>query len=150
MSSPFPGMDPFLEDAEHWRGFHNLLAAEMLRRLNPLLVPKYYADIEVHEALEDVVIGRTHRIFPDVAILERQPEVVPQQQIPPTTATVEAQSPAPLHSQNSSSCALFGFMKQRPICWLRRLGFFHQRTRTVKGYVNTNANAHGCYALIFI
>ncbi len=91
MESPFPGMDPFLEDADHWRGFHNLLAAEILRRLNPLLVPKYYADIEVHEALEDVVIGRTHHIYPDVAVLERQPEEGSQQRQPVTaTATVTA------------------------------------------------------------
>ncbi len=90
MESPFPGMDPFLEDADHWRGFHNLLAAEILRRLNPLLVPKYYADIEVHEALEDVVIGRTHHIYPDVAVLERQPEVVSPQQVLTATATVAA------------------------------------------------------------
>jgi hypothetical protein len=80
-------MDPFLEDADHWRGFHNLLAAEILRQLNPLLVPKYYADIEVHESLEDVVIGRTHSIYPDVAILEQQPRQPRQQQQTTTAAT---------------------------------------------------------------
>jgi hypothetical protein len=24
MPSPFPGMDPYLEDSEIWRGFHHL------------------------------------------------------------------------------------------------------------------------------
>ncbi len=75
MASPFPGMDPFWEAADHWRGFHNLLAAEILRRLNPLLVPKYYADIEVHAALEEITIGQSHHIYPDVAVLERQPQL---------------------------------------------------------------------------
>lgn len=92
MESPFPGMDPFLEDADRWRGFHNLLAAEILRQLNPLLVPKYYADIEVHESLEDVVIGRTHHIYPDVAILEQQPQQ-PRQHRQATAATAAIAAP---------------------------------------------------------
>lgn len=49
MASPLPGMDPYLESPDIWSGFHNLLAGEILRQLNPLIAPKYYADIEVHQ-----------------------------------------------------------------------------------------------------
>lgn len=46
MPSPFPGMDPYLEDPAHWPGVHNLLAAEVVAALNARLRPAYYADIE--------------------------------------------------------------------------------------------------------
>jgi Protein of unknown function (DUF4058) len=42
MSSPFPGMDPYLEGS-HWMGVHSQLSAEITRQLTPLLVPKYLA-----------------------------------------------------------------------------------------------------------
>ena len=47
MPSPFPGMDPYLEHSEIWPGFHHRLANEIADQLNPLIEPKYYADIEV-------------------------------------------------------------------------------------------------------
>lgn len=84
MSSPFPGMDPYLEDSEHWRGFHSLLAGEILRQLNPLIVPKYYADLEVHAVVEEVSIVTRHDIYPDAAVVE----VAPQQPAPQTTVTI--------------------------------------------------------------
>jgi hypothetical protein len=42
MSSPFPGMDPYLEGS-HWMGIHTQLSAEIARQLTPRLVPKYVA-----------------------------------------------------------------------------------------------------------
>ncbi|MCE7980688.1 MAG: DUF4058 family protein [Caldilinea sp. CFX5] len=74
MASPFPGMDPYLEDQEIWSGFHSLLAGELLRRLNPLIVPKYYADLEVHAVLQEVGITTRHNIYPDAAVLELAPQ----------------------------------------------------------------------------
>lgn len=74
MASPFPGMDPYLEDQEIWSGFHSLLAGELLRRLNPLIVPKYYADLEVHAVLQEVGIATRHSIYPDAAVLELSPQ----------------------------------------------------------------------------
>ena len=54
MSSPFPGMDPYLEDPENWGGFHQLLASEIVSRLNADLDAKYYADLDVRTILQDV------------------------------------------------------------------------------------------------
>jgi hypothetical protein len=46
MPSPFPGMDPYLEDPEYWPGVHTFLIAVYAELLNKLIVPKYVARIE--------------------------------------------------------------------------------------------------------
>jgi hypothetical protein len=70
MSSPFPGMDPYLEAPEIWRGFHHALAEEIKAQLNLVLSPRYYADVEVHTVLEEVGVATTKTVYPDTAILE--------------------------------------------------------------------------------
>ncbi len=72
MSSPFPGMDPYLESPENWRSFHHLLAGEIMTALNQQLSPKYYADIEVHTIVDEIDIG-TSSMYPDAAIFDRDP-----------------------------------------------------------------------------
>lgn len=80
-SSPFPGMDPYLEDSTHWHGFHQYLADAIVDALNPQIVPKYYADAEVHAAQQELVISQTpphaqsstHHIYPDVAVIHDNP-----------------------------------------------------------------------------
>jgi len=37
MSSPFPGMDPYIEEPEVWSDFHGGLADEMRAQLNSVL-----------------------------------------------------------------------------------------------------------------
>src|SRR5262245_18769124 len=73
MPSPFPGMDPYLEAPEIWRGFHHLLADEIIAQLNALLSPRYYADVEVRTVLEAVGVATTKTVYPDAAILETVP-----------------------------------------------------------------------------
>ena len=73
MTSPFPGMDPYLEDPENWRGFQQLLASEMVSRLNADLDPKYYADLDVRTVLQEVGIATTQTIYPDVAVVDTMP-----------------------------------------------------------------------------
>lgn len=73
MPSPFPGMDPYLEDSEIWRGFHHLLADEIITQLNPRIGPKYFADVEVRTIREDVLIATIDTFFPDAAVLKRTP-----------------------------------------------------------------------------
>jgi len=70
MSSPFPGMDPYLEDSEQWRSFHHLLADEIMTQLNSVLDAHYYADVEVRTLLEEVSIAAEYPIYPDAAVLE--------------------------------------------------------------------------------
>lgn len=73
MPSPFPGMDPYLEDREHWRSFHHLLADEIMAQLNGILSERYYADVEVRTTLEEVSILTEHTVFPDTGVLEVTP-----------------------------------------------------------------------------
>ena len=40
MSSPFSGMDPYIEDPEVWGDFHSDLAAEIRTELNRQLQPR--------------------------------------------------------------------------------------------------------------
>ncbi len=55
--SPFPGMNPYLESPTLWAGFHHLLASELTAQLNATLVERYYADVEVQAALEEISIA---------------------------------------------------------------------------------------------
>ena len=47
MPSPFLGMDPYLEGAARWYGFHGQYVIELAREVAAHLPPGYYADNEV-------------------------------------------------------------------------------------------------------
>ena len=107
MSSPFPGMDPYLEESEHWRGFHHHLAEELVRRLNPQIVPKYFAEVEVHVALEDLAIVQTHHIYPDVNVVEALPQAaLSGQRIPIPDAPLERVVALPENGSKTRSPSL--------------------------------------------
>jgi hypothetical protein len=44
--SPFPGVDPYLENPELWPDVHNRLIAALGDDLSPLLRPRYYVALE--------------------------------------------------------------------------------------------------------
>ncbi len=69
MPSPFPGMDPYLENPAHWRGVHMALIVAIHDQLNPLLRPRYTAWIEerVYLAPDDDPAVQQERI-PDLRI----------------------------------------------------------------------------------
>ena len=76
MPSPFPGMDPFLEDPHIFPALHHGLAASLNRILNAQLPGPYYAQVELRSEVgiidEDEDDGPTHPVVPDVLIL-REP-----------------------------------------------------------------------------
>jgi hypothetical protein len=53
MPSPFPGMDPYLEDPFFWHQVHSRLIVALSNDLGRKLRPKYYAAIETRTYLED-------------------------------------------------------------------------------------------------
>lgn len=53
MPSPFPGMDPYIEDAALWCGFHTTMIVSISGSINKALPAGYYADIEQHVWLQD-------------------------------------------------------------------------------------------------
>lgn len=73
MASPFPGMDPYLEDSEIWSGFHHRLADEIADQLNAIIGPKYYAEIEAQTVVEEISLGRRTAMIPDTAIFQQTP-----------------------------------------------------------------------------
>ena len=48
MPSPFPGMDPYLEDPVFWPGCHTTLLTAVRAALTPQLPPGYFAELEQH------------------------------------------------------------------------------------------------------
>lgn len=61
MTSPFPGMDPYLEGSL-WTTLHHALATEFVRQLAPQIQPRYVAlPVERHviETIDDIAITTT-------------------------------------------------------------------------------------------
>lgn len=77
MASPFPGMNPYLENPLFWSEIHNLLIAAIFRKLNPQLRPKYKVAIEkrVYQTTNEdsLLVG-----VADVAVQSTQKTPLPQ------------------------------------------------------------------------
>ncbi|MGQ0600176.1 MAG: DUF4058 family protein [Anaerolineales bacterium] len=64
MRSPFPGMDPYLENPALWPDVHNSLIAAVRETLAPKLAPRYYIGLE----------RRVYRLAPDDLIFVGRPD----------------------------------------------------------------------------
>jgi len=71
MPSPFPGMNPYLEDPNRWSDFHNRLIVAIAYDLTPKLLPKYQVvtDKRIYEIIgtDSLFVGR-----PDITVQRRQ------------------------------------------------------------------------------
>ena len=56
MSTPFPGMDPYLE-GDMWQEFHETLASAMRAQLMPQLAPKYVALLAKRYVVDRPALG---------------------------------------------------------------------------------------------
>lgn len=69
MASPFPGMDPYLEQSAFWSPFHNRFMIGLANRLSPVLRPQYYVEVETRSYLDmpegELLIG-----IPDAVVLK--------------------------------------------------------------------------------
>jgi len=92
MPSPFPGMDPYIEDPEIWSDFHGRLAEEISAELNQVLQPRYVARLTPRVTYEIVEIGERHHVRPDVSVWQPQPP------LGNAGAPAAAVSPAPAES----------------------------------------------------
>lgn len=67
MSSPFPGMDPYLEHPTLWPDVHNRLIAALADDLSARVAPRYYVGLERRTYLlkvdDLILVGR-----PDLAV----------------------------------------------------------------------------------
>jgi len=67
MSSPFPGMDPYLEGSL-WPDVHHNLASKIQRILIPLIRPKYVARIEKYVIEDNEPEQEIGVMYPDVEV----------------------------------------------------------------------------------
>lgn len=97
MTSPFPGMDPYIEAAGLWRDFHARLIGRILEALETTIPDRYRVRTDLREVVELVETeGKAHAsMYPDVkvtgepratsnrstgvAVAEAEPDVAPYQ-----------------------------------------------------------------------
>jgi hypothetical protein len=70
MPSPFPGMDPYLEDPVLWSGVHAVLLTGFQAQLGPQLRPRYYVRIEERVYLSDADDPGWPIRYPDLKIVD--------------------------------------------------------------------------------
>ena len=68
MPSPFPGMDPYLEEPGLWPDVHHELISETRALLNTILRPKYYVRIEQRVYISDEGDSGRLVMVPDLRI----------------------------------------------------------------------------------
>ena len=54
MPSPFPGMNPYFEQAAYWLDFHTEFLSALRRLLAPQVAPKYIVQLEEHVYIHDL------------------------------------------------------------------------------------------------
>jgi Protein of unknown function (DUF4058) len=84
MASPFPGMDPYLEQPHFWSSFHFRLIGAIAAALTPQLSDLYYIEVELRtyqcDDDNEVLIG-----IPDAAIVGRQSQEPLPKEMPSAT-----------------------------------------------------------------
>lgn len=71
MPSPFPGMDPYLEEPAIWSGVHAALLGAMFEKLGPILRPKYAVRYEERVYVTSEEDPGYRVIVPDLKVVER-------------------------------------------------------------------------------
>ncbi len=79
MYSPFPGMDPFLENPIDWPGVHHRLITQIGDALAGAITPAYFARIEERVYITDPIADPGfHYVIPDVVVTGGQQFAQPQ------------------------------------------------------------------------
>ena len=90
MPSPFPGMNPYLEQSVFWSEFRNRLIVAISDALTPTLRPKYYVAVETRtyldeEGEEELLVG-----VPDALVLSSTPAAIEPLPFSSTPVAVQA------------------------------------------------------------
>ncbi|MEM8805883.1 MAG: DUF4058 family protein [Cyanobacteria bacterium P01_G01_bin.38] len=104
MPSPFPGMNPYLENPELWPEVHSRLIVAIADVLNPQLMPKYRAAIDRRvydlQGNETLLVG-----IPDVTVERRSASDTPAQNniavMMPPASPVKVRVPMPIEVRES-------------------------------------------------
>lgn len=76
MPTPFPGMDPYLEQPGLWQEVHTRLIVAIADVLGPMVRPRYRVAVEQRSYLAMVTSNETV-IVPDVLVADREPPFHP-------------------------------------------------------------------------
>ena len=69
MLSPFPGMDPYLEEPSRWGGVHSRLINSISDLLTSAVAPDFYVDIEERVYITAAEASDRRTIVPDVYVI---------------------------------------------------------------------------------
>lgn len=72
MPSPFPSMDPYLEDPAFWEGFHDVLITECMYALERELPPGYISNVKERAHVISVEDPAAEVYVPDVGVARRR------------------------------------------------------------------------------
>jgi hypothetical protein len=92
MTSPFPGMDPFIEARQLWGDFHDNLIVDIQRAIQRQLPQRYVARISDRTFVEnydpDLELMLKTRIEPDVEVLRKTGRIPPSSKATASSAVV--------------------------------------------------------------
>jgi Protein of unknown function (DUF4058) len=72
MRSPFPGMNPYLEQPAFWSSFHNRLMVAIANAIEPQLSDRYYVDVETRTYQSDDEGGELLIGIPDAVVFSAE------------------------------------------------------------------------------
>jgi Protein of unknown function (DUF4058) len=73
MSTPFPGVDPFLESQGYWPDFHTRFMTYCCDAVADILPPSYDARLGEQLRLVELTEPQARTVYPDVAVLQGGP-----------------------------------------------------------------------------
>jgi hypothetical protein len=95
MPSPFPGMDPYLEQPTFWSSFHSRLIVALADALAPQLRPRYYVEVETRTYTDTAEGGELLMGIPDAVVLTGRSPTASAPENPAKTVGRVAVKPAP-------------------------------------------------------
>jgi hypothetical protein len=79
MPSPFPGMDPYLEQPTFWSSFHSRLMVALADALAPQLRPRYYVEVETRTYTDTPDDGELLVGIPDAVVASKKQTALPSE-----------------------------------------------------------------------
>src|SRR5438552_19198082 len=72
-ASPFPGMDPYLEDPAFWEGFHDVLITECMYQVEKGLPDGYISNVKERAEVISVDDPAAKVYVPDIGVAREAP-----------------------------------------------------------------------------
>lgn len=103
MPSPFPGMNPYLEQEDVWHDFHERFIPAAAEALLPQLLPNYIVKIDQHAYIHELPAEERHFIGrPDIAIADQRPASTMNRAASVAAAPVYGQLPVAIDVERQS------------------------------------------------